>query len=389
VRLWKQALVSLALLGAAGYLWARHFPAANGFLERAGITVALVEPPAAEASAGQGPRAGQAPVVLGAPVGEAKVNDAVFAIGDGRAARSVTLTPYDDGRVARVNVESGDLVSAGAALIELDSDAEAIALDRARLTLDDAKVTLARTEALVKSRALSEVQLSEVRLAVDQAELAVRDAELALEHRVVRAPFAGWVGILGVDVGDQVGTDTEIATLDDRSHILVDFRVPERFVGQVRVGAPVEARPLARPDLELAGEVVTLDARVDAATRTLRVRASLGNDDDALRAGMAFSIRMRFPGETLAAIDPLAIQWSADGAYVWIAVDGKAERVPVRIVQRGDDAVLVDAALAPGTMVVTQGVQMLRDGAPFRFEHDTPPATAEDPAPGGGVPSRG
>ena len=75
----------------------------------------------------------------------------------------------------------------------------------------------------------------------------MRDAELALERRVIRAPFDGWVGILGVDVGDQVDTDTAIATLDDRSHILVDFRVPERFVGQVRVGAPVSARPLAAP----------------------------------------------------------------------------------------------------------------------------------------------
>ena len=94
---------------------------------------------------------------------------------------------------------------------------------------------------------------------------------------------------------------------------------------------------------------MTLDSRVAADTRTLRVRASLDNGDDLLRAGMAFSIGMRFPGETFAAVDPLAIQWSAEGAYVWTGVDGKAEQVPVRIVQRNNDAVLVDADLAPGT----------------------------------------
>ena len=92
---------------------------------------------------------------------------------------------------------------------------------------------------------MSELQLRTAQLARDQAELAVRDAELALEHRVIRAPFDGWVGILGVDVGDQVTSATEVTTLDDRSHILVDFRVPERFVGKVKVGAPVSARPLA------------------------------------------------------------------------------------------------------------------------------------------------
>jgi RND family efflux transporter MFP subunit len=260
-------------------------------------------------------------------------------------------------------------------LVRLDSEAEEIALDRARLTLEDARATLARTEDLVKSGATTEVQLRSAQLAVSQGELALRDAELALEHRVIRAPFDGWVGILGVDVGDQVSTATEITTLDDRSHILVDFRVPERFVGQVKVGAPVSAEPLGQAELALTGAVVTLDSRIAPDTRTLRVRASLDNAEDRLRAGMAFSISMRFPGEVFPAVDPLAIQWSADGAFVWIDADGKAAELPVRIVQRNNDTVLVDAPLAPGAMVVTQGMQLLRAGAPFRFEGDpVPPA---------------
>ena len=55
-----------------------------------------------------------------------------------------------------------------------------------------------------------------------------------------------------------------------------------------------------------------------------------------------------FPATTFAAVDPLAIQWNADGAYVWVGVDGRAKQVPVRIVQRNNDAVLVDADLAAG-----------------------------------------
>ena len=214
--------------------------------------------------------------------------------------------------------------------------------------LEDARTTLARNERLVDSRAVSEVQLIEAELAVRQAELELRDAELALDRRVVRAPFDGFVGILGVELGDQVGTTTEVATLDDRSGILVDFRIPERFVGKVARGMPVAAQPLSLPELALEGEVAAMDSRIDAESRTLRVRARLDNSGDRLRAGMAFAITLRFPGETFAAVDPLAIQWGADGAYVWVGVDGTAERVPVRIVQRNDDAVLVDGALPPG-----------------------------------------
>ena len=349
-------------------------------MERAGIATASIEPAQAALSAG-GPRTASAPVVLGAPVTAAKINDSVSAIGDGRAARSVSVTPYVAGRVVAIEVAAGDYVRAGAPLVRLDAESEEIELDRARLTLADAEATLARGQTLIRSQAVSELQLRTAQLARDQAELALRDAELALERRAIRAPIDGWVGILGIDVGDQVTSATEVVTLDDRSRILVDFRVPERFVGQVKPGMPVSARPLALPGLALTGEVVTVDSRIAADTRTLRVRASLDNADDTLRAGMAFSIGMQFPGDVYAAVDPLAIQWNASGAYVWVDDGGKAKQVPVRIIQRNNDAVLVDASLAPGTVVVTQGVQMLRPGAPFRFEGDAEPATA-----GGGAP---
>jgi RND family efflux transporter MFP subunit len=367
------------VLGVAVAVWARHFPAVALFLERAGLAVASVEP---GGGAPEPPRPDGPPTVLGAAVTQATINDALSAIGTGLAARSVTVTPYASGRIVQIDVASGDFVPAGAPLARLDSEAEAIALDRARLTLADARATLARDQMLARSDAVTEVQLRTDQLAVDQAELEVRDAELALERRVIRAPFDGWVGILGIDIGDQVSTETQVATMDDRSHIMVDFRVPERFIGQLRVGAPVNARPLARPSLELAGVVATIDSRVSADTRTLRVRASLDNSADLLRAGMAFRISMRFPGDTFPAVDPLAIQWSAGGAYVWTGPEGLATQVPVRIVQRNDDRVLVDADLAPGTLVVTEGVQVLRAGAPFRFENAPPAAAA------GAVPPR-
>ena len=145
------------------------------------------------------------------------------------------------------------------------------------------------------------------------------------------------------------------------------------------------------PGIALTGEVVTLDSRIAEDTRTLRVRASFDNSDDRLRAGMAFAMTMKFPGETFPAVDPLAIQWSADGAYVWIAEDGKAKEVPVRIVQRDNDKVLVDAKLDEGTLVVTEGVQMLRANAPFQFEGAAPEQGAagsgEKHGAGAGTPS--
>jgi multidrug efflux pump subunit AcrA (membrane-fusion protein) len=101
---------------------------------------------------------------------------------------------------------------------------------------------------------------------------------------------------------------------------------------------------------------------VDEASRTLRVQATIANPDDRLRAGMAFQISLVFTGAEYPAVDPLAIQWSAEGAYVWVVRAQKAARVPIRILQRNARSVLVEADFQPADLVVTEGVQALRPG---------------------------
>ena len=99
-------------------------------------------------------------------------------------------------------------------------------------------MTLERIERLSATGAATDVALREARLAARTAELARRDAALALERRTVTAPIGGIVGILPVEPGTQVDAETELAVIDDRSQIVVDFRVPERFAGAARHRRP-------------------------------------------------------------------------------------------------------------------------------------------------------
>jgi len=99
----------------------------------------------------------------------------------------------------------------------------------------------------------------------------------------------------------------------------------------------------------------------------LRVRARLENPEDRLRAGMSFSVTVAFDGDTYPTVDPLAIQWSSEGSYIWRVSSDKSEKVPVKIIQRNPDKVLVDAALSQGDEIVTEGVQRLRDGGAVRI----------------------
>ena len=386
---WKQIVLALLLLAGAALVWARFVPAFAPILAQLGFEPAEGAAPAPAARPRVPGRRARGPTrVIGVEVTQADANGRVSAIGDGRALHSVSVLPLAPGRLTSIDVASGDRVTVGAVIARLDSDSEVIALDRSELAVADAEVTVARVAHLMRTEAATEVQLREAQLALDNARLEVRDATLALERRDITAPIAGVIGILPVDPGSQVGTDTEIATIDDRSRIVVDFRVPERFAGRLSVGDRIAATALSRPELELHGEISALDSRVDSASRTLRVQAALDNAEDLLRGGMAFAVELAFAGDTYPAVDPLAIQWGAEGAYVWAGRDGRAARVPVRIVQRNSDTVLVAGALQPGERVVTEGLQRLREGAEIAFEDEAGPdprdiSRAGAPASGG------
>jgi RND family efflux transporter MFP subunit len=211
------------------------------------------------------------------------------------------------------------------------------------------------------------VQLNTAQLAADNARLEAQNAELALKRRAISTPVGGAVGLFQVSAGNTVTAQTVVTTVVDTSHILISFWVPERYASSIATGMPVAVSAVALPGEVIAGEVSAVDNRIDSASRTLEVQARIPNDNGRLRPGMSFSVGMSFPGETFASVDPLAIQWSSEGAYVWKYEDGKVARVPVRIIQRNSDGVLVQGDIQEGDQVVTQGVQQLTAGATVRL----------------------
>jgi RND family efflux transporter MFP subunit len=379
MRVWKQLLISLGVVAAGVLLWGRFVPGANDMLKAAGLPNTLVAA-IAPVSGGQGEGNGQGngqgggrrgggfgggPALVDTkPVAMTVVNDRLNAIGDGEAIRTVTVTPYATGNLTEVLVQSGDRVRQGQVIARLDSDEQRIAADQARVTRDSAVQKLTRVENL--RTAVSVAELQDAQTAVKAAELALQSAELALSRRDITAPYSGVVGIISVNPGDYVTTTTAIARIDDRSQILVDFWVPERFATSVKVGGEVSATAVARPGETFSGQVQAIDNRIDQESRTLRVRARIENPEDLLRAGMSFQVTMRFSGDLYPSVDPLSVQWSADGSYVWRVKGEKVERVPVHIIQRNPDKILVKAEIAEGDQIVTEGVQTLRPGGAVR-----------------------
>ena len=309
-------------------------------------------------------------------VTSATINDRLQAIGTGRANATVTVNPYTSGRLTEFLVQSGAHIDKGQIIARLDSETEEIALERAKVARDNAAAKVERTRSLRKSNAVTEVQLTEAELELRNNELSIHDAQVALDRRSVVSPIAGVVGILPIEAGNYVTSQSAIAKVDDRSSILVDFWVPERFAAAVKVGAAIEATPLANPKDSFSGKVSAIDNRIDEKSRTLWVQAKIANPADSLRAGMSFQVTMKFAGDAYPAVSPLAVLWGSDGAFVWTVANGRIKRVNVRIVQRNTEVVLVDAPINGGDMVVTEGVQSVREGSDVRIAGEEQPRPA-------------
>jgi RND family efflux transporter MFP subunit len=376
MRVWKQVGVSLAVVGAGLCLWGFYSPDARNVLASIGLgktPAGAIEVAAAGSPTGQNAgsrRNGNATLVMTAPVKKGTVNDRLNAIGNGQAIQSVVVMPQTSGTLSEIRTAAGARVVKGQVLARLDDEEQVIERDKAQVALRSA---IEKSSSYKNLKSVSRLDVMDAQSADETAKLALSTAELTLRRRDILAPIEGGAGIVAANIGDNVTTQSTIVSIDDRSEILVNFWAPERFATVIKVGMPVEATSISRPGETFKGEIEAVDNRVDEASRTIRIRAKFGNEKDELRAGMSFGVTMRFAGETYASVDPLAVQWDAEGSYVWRVTDNKSNKVRVQIVQRNPDAVLVKAELAEGEPVVIEGLQRVREGGAVRVGEQPKP----------------
>src|SRR5690606_4244279 len=123
----------------------------------------------------------------------------------------------------------------------------------------------------------------------------------------------------------------------------VAFEVPERASGRVAVGQELTATTAALAGRRFVGEVSAVDSRVDAVARTLRVEASLPNEANVLKPGMALSVVLAFAGDEHLSVPSASVLWDRGGPYVWKVAGDSATRTDVDIVARHSGVVVVAA----------------------------------------------
>ena len=316
--------------------------------------------------------------VITAPATRSNLRETLTSVGTARALKSVSVFAETSGRVTAVAIDADANVEEGDLLLQLDDRDEKLAVELAAVQLADAERLVERYTAVnARDANIPESQLDDARAAVDSARIGLAQARVDLDRRRITAPFAGRVGITEIDVGDRIDTNTLVTTIDDRSVLLVNFSVPEVYVDRVTRGTPVNVRLWDAADAPVVGEIVAVDSRIDINSRAFIARAAIDNAADQFRPGMAFEISLNASRGAFLSVPDVAVQWGADGAYVWVMADGIASRREIRLVKRLAGAILIEGDVAEGDAVVMEGMQSVRAGVALRqLGADAPTAGA-------------
>lgn len=360
------AVLGLAGAGTAAWWLQRPAPAAAS---------GVAPSPASQNGAGKGKAAPQQPVsVEVARVRTTVIRDEVQAVGSLRSRRSVVLRPEVSGRVTQLHFSDGARVRKGQVLVQLDDQLPRAQVQQAQAELSIARANHQRNRDLVAQGFVSQRSLDEsaANLQVAQAKLALAEATAARLKLV--APFDGMAGLRNVHVGDYLKDGADIVNIEDIDSVFVDFRLPERYQGQIRVGQVAQVQLDALPGETYEAQVRAIDPQIDANGRSVSVRASIDNRRLQLRPGMFARVTARFDTRADALVVPEeAIVPQGSSPYVFTVVPGTAagslvvQRVPVRLGQRQGGMVEVQDGLSLGDTVVTAGQQRVqRDGAPVR-----------------------
>jgi len=292
------------------------------------------------------------------------VSDTLTAVGSLIASESIVLRPEIPGRVLKIRFEEGQKVALGAPLIELDPSIYRAALDQAAADFSLAKANHDRATTLFAQKTGTGRTVDETAAALNstRARVALADAQLAKATLV--APFAGVVGLRRFSVGDVVSPGQDLVNLVALDPIKVDFRVPETRLPALAPGQALELTVDALPGRSFQGAVYAIEPLVEAAGRSILLRARVPNPDGTLRPGLFARVNLIVTTRNNAMLIPeQAIVPVGSRQTVFRVVDGKAVATDVELGIRRDGKVEVTGGLHPDDHVVTAGQLKLHDGS--------------------------
>lgn len=312
--------------------------------------------------------------VASADVREETWQPYLFAVGSLVATHGILVTNEVAGKVSEIRFESGQRVNAGDVLLQLEDSVDQADLAGLLAERRLAELQYRRRANLLKDQSVSRSEYDEAKARLENAEAQLASKRAVIQKKRIKAPFAGWLGIRRVDLGEYLAPGADIVPLESFAQIFVDYSLAERHFAQLAPGQKVEIEVQAYPEQIFEGRISALNPGIDPGTRSVRVRATLDNPDGRLRPGMFAQVRTALPArQQVVTLPQTAITYNpyGDAVFVIQQQDGglAVQRRQVRTGEVRGGRVEVVAGLQPGERVVRAGQVKLRNGQSVQIDN--------------------
>src|SRR5437660_8454693 len=324
------------------------------------------------------PRVMPATTVTSAVVKEEDWAPRLSAVGTVSAVQGATLSTDLAGTVAEVKFESGGEAKKVDVLVKLVASQEEADLELARNDL-------ARARDLAARKVISKAEL-------DAAESKFKQKQGVVQHKEVRAPFDGQLGIRQVNVGQMIKEGQQVVALTALDPVYVDFALPQQELAKLSTGLEVVVRSDAISGREFKGKLTAMNSNVDNVTRNVTLQATLENRDHALRPGMFAKVEVSLPEKHKALVVPgSAISYAPFGDSVFVIEKKKDEKTGkesqsirqqfVKVGEARGDFVSITDGLKGNETIVSTGVFKLRNGMSVTINNELAPKPQVNPTP--------
>jgi membrane fusion protein (multidrug efflux system) len=308
------------------------------------------------------------------------------AVGTLRAVRGADLSAQASGVVDDIEFDSGNEVPAGKVLLRLKPNDDFAKLQQLEAAAELAAQTYKRDQEQFAAQAISQATLDTDVSTLKSARAQVAAQQALIEEKIVKAPFAGRLGIRQVDLGQYLSAGAPVVTLQALDPILIDFYLPQQALKRIKVGDAVAATVDTYAGVRFSGVIEAINSKVDNASRNIQVRASVHNADRRLVPGMYATVAVD-AGDAMSRITlpQTTITYNPYGNTVYVVKhSGAHDTVQQRFVTLGDtrgDQVAVESGVKEGEVVVSAGQMKLRNGSSVVINNSVQPADEANPMP--------
>jgi membrane fusion protein, multidrug efflux system len=317
--------------------------------------------------------------------------DGFQAVGTLRAVRGADIAPEVPGVITAIHFQSGQEVAEGSPLVQLNNEADVARLQSLSAAVELAQANYDRDQKQLAIQAVSQAVVDADAANLKSAQAQVAEQRALVNKKLVRAPFAGRLGIRAVDIGQYVNPGTKLVTLQALDPIYVDFFAPQKSLDKVVLKQKVTLSTDAFPGQQFTGEIGSIDPKVDPATRNVQVRAAVRNAKKNLLPGMFATVAITSGGpQRFLTLPQTAVSYNPYGDTVFVVEEQQGQNgkptllAQQKFVTTGEthgDQVAILSGIKEGDTVVTAGQIKLRSGRPVIVNNSIQPSNDAAPKP--------